>query len=137
MLTLDSLGNIFTDSLRSAKRDVMISKDLYWYFLDVLPPREMGRGYFIFQEGDGARIRFAECGEEYYAELLRDSLVCSDWQVHINARRSVGCSFVITDFAIQSEEKVDPTVLTLLSGINGKEFETIHDIESYLGLKFR
>ena len=49
---------------------IKVDESIHDYFLEVLPPRRMGKGYFIFQEGEGDVIRFMQTKTGFYAQDL-------------------------------------------------------------------
>lgn len=49
-----------------------IDEETYDYFLDVLPPRWMGRGGFAFGEGADSLRLFWRCGGRYFCRELSE-----------------------------------------------------------------
>ena len=57
----DGRWSEFIAKLDSGER-VEIGKSIYWYFLEVLPPRRMFSGGFMFCEGDDVPTKFCQVG---------------------------------------------------------------------------
>lgn len=51
------------DEMESGKT-VKIHDSVWWYFLEVLPPRRMGHNWFVFAEGDDKPKLFGGCSED-------------------------------------------------------------------------
>lgn len=120
-------------ALRSSSEPVEITKEIYWNFLEILPPRDMGHNYFIFQEGsDGDVYRFTEIGDSYYCEMTSGTLVTTDWQLHVRVQRvdnSVKVASVISYCGASALGKAQ--------GFMGRIFETIDQMAQEMQLEFR
>lgn len=64
-------------ALNSSIDAVEISSEIYFDMLEILPPVDIGFDYFVFQEGEGDRIRFYRSAGRYYANL-QSTLICTD-----------------------------------------------------------
>lgn len=59
-----------TSAIHSGDK-VKVHQSFYNYYLEVLPPRSMFSGGFVFQEGEGEKIRFTHEADGYYAEKVK------------------------------------------------------------------
>lgn len=120
-------------ALHSSKKPVEISKRLYWHFLEVLPPRDMGTGYFIFQEGcDGDAYRFTEVGDSYYCEMVSETLITTDWLIHIRVRRVDSSVKVCSVVSYSGAEGLGKA-----QSFMGRVFDTIDSMAQEMQLEFR
>ena len=122
-------------ALQKTNGEVEVTRSLYWHFLEVLPPREMGPDYFIFQEGAGARLHFRKWGDQYFCHLLGDYLVTEDWHIHAAVRRNgidqpFKLLFVFTD---DETGDVPDEFLDLM----GKEFVSVSALAEAMNVTFR
>jgi hypothetical protein len=69
-VTEDSPQGEWSAMIRAIKtgHKIKISEDVYYYFLEVLPPREMFKGGFMFAEGYDYLERFTHEKEGYFAQ---------------------------------------------------------------------
>lgn len=76
-------------ALQDTNLPVEVSEELYCYFLEVLPPLDMGPGFFVFREGyEGEVLRFTENQEQYHCELIHDVLFTEDWKTRVSIRKN-------------------------------------------------
>lgn len=122
-------------ALQKTGGEVEVTRSLYWHFLEVLPPRDMGPNFFIFQEGDGERLYFKQCGDQYYCHLLADYLVTEDWKIHAAvSRKEMNAPFKLL-FVFTDEETCD--VPDEFQEFVGKEFVSVSAIAETMNVTFR
>ncbi|WP_299945684.1 hypothetical protein [uncultured Microbulbifer sp.] len=122
-------------SLWEAKREVEVSERIYWYYLEVLPPVDMGLRQFVFQEGGGARLIFHEDSTRFTCALLSDCLVTKDFKYHITITRN-RCTenFEIKGiFSGEFGKELPPNLFKF----SGQSFSSPAAIEKGTGLNFR
>ena len=75
--------------LETVLGEVEISKELYWQFLEVLPPRDQGFRYFVFGEGDWMRVQFNETGDGKFSAFYKHEMVVSkNYQSQVYLQRN-------------------------------------------------
>lgn len=65
---------------------IEVTVEIYWYWLEVLPPKFMGRGLFAFAEGQEALLLFLARYGRYYARQ-------TDWPTTFRFCEATGLSF--------------------------------------------
>lgn len=122
-------------ALQKTNGEVEVTHSLYWHFLEVLPPKEMGPSYFTFQEGDGERLRFRKCGDQYFCHLLGDYLVTEDWHIHAAVSRNrIDQPFKLL-FVFTDDETCD--VPDEFQEFIGKEFVSVSALADAMNVTFR
>lgn len=71
--------------LRSGKL-IEVTHEIYWYWLEVLPPKFLSRGLFAFAEGQEALLLFLARYGRYYARQ-------TDWPTTFRFCEATGLSF--------------------------------------------
>jgi len=66
-----------TKAIHSGKK-VKIDESFYDYYLEVLPPRKMFNGGFVFQEGEGDKLKFTNEKNGFYAELVAEPPITAE-----------------------------------------------------------
>lgn len=123
------------EGLQQTNGKVELTQSLYTHFLEVLPPRDMGYNYFIFQEGEGERLYFSECDGYYFCYLLSDDLFTEDWKIQVGISRKK-----ITDpFKVLFIYNNDQTLNTPdeLEKFVGRQFMSVSEISRECNLSFR
>jgi len=122
-------------ALQATNGQVEISKSLYWYFLEVLPPRNMGHNYFIFQEGDGERLYFSECSGKFYCYLISDLLVTDDFTVQVFiTRKCMNDSFKVYTISIDDDSE---DIIDDFDNFIGKSFSSVSSLAESMNVSFR
>ncbi len=133
---IDSPAKI-SQALKNADR-VAVTKSLYWYFLEVLPPRDIGYGYFVFQEGDGEKLLFTDdCdagSDAYYCTLLSDTLMTEDFSLSVNISRGTASNTFTVNWINDHKNEVLSIQNTQMIG---KEFSNPAAIERAMDVSFR
>ena len=122
-------------ALQKTGDDVEVTCSLYWHYLEVLPPKEFGTNFFIFQEGDGERLRFTKRGDQYYCHLLGDCLVTEDWKIHAGVNRHKKSEPFKLLFVYADDETGE--VPNEFNEFIGKEFVSISALADALNVTFR
>lgn len=121
-------------------KQVEVTQSLYWYFLEVLPPREFTSESFVFQEGDGLaeRLKFEKFLGKYYCKLLQDTLTTSDYKLWVHVKRINTFDDDISRFKIVYlwSDGDDDRLADEYREFMGKEFPNVSDIEEAMGLSF-
>ena len=122
-------------ALQNTGGEVEVTQSLYWHFLEVLPPKDIGPNFFIFQEGDGELLYFTQRGDHYYCHLLGDYLVTEDWKVHARvSRRQIDKPFKVL-FIFSDDETCE--VPEEFHDFIGKEFVTVSALAEAMNVTFR
>ena len=84
---ITEIGELFV-ALHKGHKDVQVSEDIFLHFQDVLPPLDLGIGYFVFEEGDGGdRLLFSEIGNRYYCRPENLNVCTDDWKMFCSLKR--------------------------------------------------
>lgn len=129
--------NAMRKALQTSEAPVQVSKELYWHFLEVLPPRDMGANFFVFQEGDADRMRFTQLGDKYYCQLEADILVTDDWGLWVSIRRQCPSGHFKVDHLWSGDEQIGEDLEDQYSEFVGKEFPTVAALSDSMGVTFR
>ncbi len=125
---------ILLAKLHEVSSEIEISRELYWYFLEVLPPKDVGFDFFIFQEGDDEKLYFLRYLGRYYCYLLSNKLVTVDWELIVGIKRNSMDSPYSIEFVHTINEAFVPDKYQELIG---KMFGTPSAIADEMSVTFR
>jgi len=75
-------------ALHKSGNHIEISKKIYYHFLKVLPPVDIGLDWFVFQEGDGDQLHFTKADKQYYCYAKRLQLFTEDEDIFYTLKRA-------------------------------------------------
>ena len=127
---IELLGRALCDSENGS---VEVSKEVYWHFLEVLPPFDIGRYWFIFREGDGDIYHFENRGDSYYCKLNVGQMVTTDWHAIATITRTTDDSFKLLRIDMLTDDDVPDNWAILVNQL----FDRPNGIEQAMGVQFR
>lgn len=132
LFTMDS----YEECLEALGRgeQVKISKEIYCHFMDILPPRTIGAGFFTFQEGDGDIIYFSECEDSYSAYMKKLGIyheeTTSGYLFHLSFNRNnYDANFCLTDAYICGFN-VPKHIEEFMNSLIGKSYSDLTSIKN-------
>jgi len=127
--------NVLLEALQKTGGAVEVTESLYSHFFEVLPPRDMGLNFFIFQEGAGEKLYFRRWGDHYFCYLLSDYLVTDDWKLHVGVSRNVKNAPFKLLYVYSDEGTCE--VPNEFDEFIGKEFVSVSAVADAMNVNFR
>ena len=116
-----------------SNQKVEITKSLYWFFLEVLPPKKIREDFFVFQEGCGESYYFSKFLDKYHCSLLSNTFCSVNYDVWVSIyRENERDLFTLVDVAFEESD----FKLKYLRGFKGKKFKTPLEVSQAINISF-